>query len=76
MNTDKIPLWLVWVYDSEVGASLRAIDTKYEFAKGHKQMLESEALSWGKDRRVRITIEAREANHLFGAGVLSRILKG
>lgn len=70
-----IPIWLVWVYDREIGTSLRAIDTKFEYAKRHKAALEHEAMMWDREKTTRVTIEAREANHMFGAGVLSKIFE-
>ena len=72
-DVKAIPIWLVWVYNREIGTSLRAIDTNFEYAKRHKAALEHEAMLW--DKRTRVTIEAGEANHLFGAGVLSKIFE-
>ena len=68
-----IPIWLVWVYERDIGTSLRAIDTRFDYAKYHKGCLEKEADDWGKSKKVRVTIEEREVNHMFGAGVLSKI---
>lgn len=70
-----IPIWIVWVYERDIGTSIRAIDTTFDLAKRHKAMFEHEALSWGKEKKVRVTIEKREANHAFAAGALSRIFQ-
>lgn len=72
-NIDKIPVWLVWEWRKEkVGEDeeeiwlpcLRSVDREEWIANAHKQALENEAETFG--REVMIKVEKVPTNHLYG----------
>lgn len=74
MDKDKkIKLWLVWDTDHiQFDQSLRAISTTEDRAKRYKTMVEKEHKLLGNQKRYKVEIEEREANHIMGYMSLKR----
>lgn len=75
MSRELVPIWLVWEFrNKDQMAQLRAIDTREDFAKGHKKALQSEAECFG--RKSMVWIERTFLDHLFGWESLQSLLRG
>jgi len=68
VSDDKIPCWIVWRIDGDKAPIVAAVDTTEALAVRHRMAILAEARMF--DRVVRVQIEPRELNHLYGANGL------